>query len=92
MSDVKPELRIVRSGQTDAGLATLELISQARQARAGARTLPDIRRVMEAASVAQDAAQRAARLFNAERRARRPTMRLPFGSRPRPRPVSCWPR
>src|SRR5262245_59806536 len=69
MSDAKPELRVVSSGQTDAGLATLELISQARQALAEARTLPDIRRVMEAASVATDAAQRAARLFNAERRA-----------------------
>jgi hypothetical protein len=69
MTDTKPELRIVESGQTDAGLATLELISQARQALAEARTLPDIRRVIEAASVAKDASQRAARLYNAERRA-----------------------
>ncbi len=67
MSDVKPELRVVKP--SDAGLATLELISQARQSLAEAWTLPDIRRVMEAASVAADAAERAAKLFNAERRA-----------------------
>jgi hypothetical protein len=67
MTERQPELRVVTS--SDAGLATLELISQARQSLAEARTLPDIRRVMEAASVAADAAERAAKLFNAERRA-----------------------
>jgi hypothetical protein len=46
--------------------ATLSLIAQARQSLAEARTLPDIRRVMEVASVAADAGQRAARLAEAQ--------------------------
>jgi hypothetical protein len=45
---------------------TLGLISQARRSLAEARTLPDIRRVMEMASVAVDAAQRAAKLAEAQ--------------------------
>ena len=47
------------------GRSTLALISDARQALAEARTLPDIRRVMEAASVAADAGRRAAKLAEA---------------------------
>lgn len=45
--------------------STLALISDARHALAEARTLPDIRRVMEAASVAADAGRRAAKLAKA---------------------------
>jgi hypothetical protein len=48
------------------GRSTLALISDARQALAEARTLPDIRRVMEAASVAADAGRRAAKLAEAQ--------------------------
>lgn len=44
---------------------TLALVSSARAALAEARTLPDIRRVMEAATVAADAQRRAARLAEA---------------------------
>ncbi|TMC08254.1 MAG: hypothetical protein E6J41_13880, partial [Chloroflexi bacterium] len=69
MSDAKPELRLVGPGQADAGLATLELISQARTYLAEAKTVPDLRRLMAEASVVESAAKRAARLFNAERRA-----------------------
>jgi hypothetical protein len=53
--------------QTDAGLATLSLIADARRSLAEARTLPDVRPVMEAASVAVDAAQRATRLAEGQR-------------------------
>jgi hypothetical protein len=41
------------------GRTTLALISDARRALAEAATLPDIRKVMEAASVAADAGRRA---------------------------------
>ena len=44
------------------GRTTLALISDARRALAEAATLPDIRRVMETASVAADAGRRAAKL------------------------------
>jgi hypothetical protein len=44
---------------------TLALISDARRALAEAATLPDIRKVMEAASVAADAGRRAAKLARA---------------------------
>ena len=47
------------------GRTTLALISDARRALAEAATLPDIRRVMEAASVAADAGRRAAKLARA---------------------------
>lgn len=67
MNHLLPEMAGAATG--DAGLATLELISQARENLTAARSLPDIRRVMEMASLAVDAAERAARLFNAERRA-----------------------
>ncbi len=46
--------------------ATLSLISRARRSLAEARSLPDIHRVIEAASVLADAAQRAARLAEAQ--------------------------
>jgi hypothetical protein len=49
--------------------ATLALIAAARRSLAEARTLPDIRRVMEAASVAEDAGRRAAKLAEAQRMA-----------------------
>jgi hypothetical protein len=45
--------------------STLALISAARRALAEAATLPDIRRVMEAAAVAADAGRRAAKLAKA---------------------------
>lgn len=61
------ELRVLGgSGDADTG-ATLALISQARRNLAEAQTLPDIRRVMETASLAADAAERAARLAEAQR-------------------------
>jgi hypothetical protein len=44
---------------------TLALISDARAALAEARTLPDIRKVMEAAAIAADAGRRAAKLAKA---------------------------
>lgn len=47
-------------------LSTIQLISNARRALAEAKTLPDFRRVMEAATVAADAAGRAAKLLEAE--------------------------
>ena len=47
--------------------ATLTLISAARSSLAEARTLADIRRVMEAASVAENAARRLAKLADAQR-------------------------
>ena len=47
-------------------LTTLQLVSNARRALAEARTLPDFRYVMEAATVATDAAKRAARLMEAQ--------------------------
>ncbi len=69
MSEQKPDLRLVqRAGEEDIR-ATLDLISRARHSLAEARGLPDIRMVMEAASVAKDAAQRAAKLAEAKRRA-----------------------
>ncbi len=46
--------------------ATLSLISSARRSLAEARSLPDIRRVIEAASVLANAAQRAAKLAEAQ--------------------------
>jgi hypothetical protein len=48
---------------------TLALISEARRALTEARTLPDIRRVMEAAQVAADAGRRAAKLAEAQQMA-----------------------
>jgi hypothetical protein len=47
------------------GPTTLALISDARPALAAALTLPDIRKVMEAASVAANAGRRAAKLAEA---------------------------
>ncbi len=47
-------------------LSTVQLISNARRALAEARTLPDFRHVMEAATVAADAAKRAAKLMEAQ--------------------------
>lgn len=47
-------------------LSTTQLISNARRALAEARTLPDFRKVMEAASVAADAGKRAAKLMEAQ--------------------------
>lgn len=47
-------------------LTTVQLISNARRALAEARTLPDFRRVEQAAKVAADAAKRAAKLMEAE--------------------------
>jgi hypothetical protein len=67
MSDARPELRLVRAGGAGETRATLDLISTARRSLAEARDLPDYRRVMEMAAVAKDAAQRAARLAEAER-------------------------
>src|SRR5262249_47806855 len=49
--------------------ATMALIAAARSRLAEAQTLPDIRRVIEAAGVAVDAAQRAAKLAQAQRMA-----------------------
>lgn len=49
--------------------ATVQLIEAAHRSLVEAQTLPDIRRVMEAASVAADAAQRAAKLAQAHRMA-----------------------
>lgn len=45
---------------------TLQLVSDARRALVEARTLPDFRKVMEAAAVAADAAKRAAKLMEAQ--------------------------
>jgi hypothetical protein len=67
MSDCTLQLRVV-SGVELPVLQTLELIESARQSLVAARSLPDIRRVMEMASVAKDAAKRAAKLAEAERR------------------------
>ena len=61
-----PELRIVGPPNERQIAATLELISRAREYLIEARTLPDIRRVIEAATVAADAAQRAAKVFEAQ--------------------------
>lgn len=47
-------------------LTTVQLISNARRALAEAKTLPDFRKVMEVATVAADAAGRAARLMQAQ--------------------------
>src|SRR5215472_8733690 len=64
--EVGPRHPVNGAGDRDAGgRSTLALISDARQALAEARTLPDIRRVMEAASVAADAGRRAAKLAEA---------------------------
>ena len=68
MSEARPELRLVPPGTADAGVsATVELIEAARRCLIDARPLPDIRRAMEMASVAKDAAQRAAKLAEAQR-------------------------
>jgi hypothetical protein len=66
MSTELPVVRVPDDADTN---ATLSLISQARRSLAEARTLPDIRRVMEAASVAADAAARAAKLAEAQQAA-----------------------
>src|SRR5215472_3209828 len=64
--EVGPRHPVNGAGDRDAGgRTTLALISDARHALAEARTLPDIRRVMEAASVAADAGRRAAKLAEA---------------------------
>lgn len=56
------------SAEPDADVkTTAALIATARRSLAEARTLPDIRRVMEAASVAEDAGRRAAKLAEAQR-------------------------
>jgi len=57
----QPPARRVDRPETG-GRSTLALISDARHALAEARTLPDIRKVMEAAAVASDAGRRAATL------------------------------
>ena len=54
------------SDDTEVG-ATLALIASARSGLAEARALPDVQRVIEAAGVAVDAAQRAAKLARAQR-------------------------
>jgi hypothetical protein len=54
------------AGPAPGARTTLALISDARHALAEARTLPDIRRVTEAASVAADAGRRAAKLAEAQ--------------------------
>jgi hypothetical protein len=59
------QLRVLDDPDGDIG-ATLGLIARARRSLAEARTLPDIRRVMEIASVTVDAAQRGARLAKAQ--------------------------
>jgi len=59
------DLHVLGSPDEEIG-ATLRLISQARRSLAEARALPDIRRVIEVASVAVDAAQRVARLAQAQ--------------------------
>ena len=47
-------------------ITTLQLVSNARRALAEARALPDFQRVMEAATVAADAAHRVAKLMEAQ--------------------------
>ncbi len=70
MSDGKPELRLVPVDGPESGVATsLNLISAARRSLVEAQALPDIRRVIEMAGVIKDAAQRAAKLAEAEQRA-----------------------
>jgi hypothetical protein len=58
------DLRVLGVGDEDTG-ATLRLISQARRSLAEARTMPGFQWVMEVASVAEDAAHRAAKLAKA---------------------------
>jgi hypothetical protein len=67
--DATPALVLLdgRQRKADAGAATLSLIAEARRHLVEAQTLPDVRRVMEAASVAVDAAQRAAKLAEGQR-------------------------
>jgi hypothetical protein len=65
VSSPTPVALVVSHPDEHEARATLDLISQARRSLNEARTLPDIRRVMEAASVAADAAQRAAKLAEA---------------------------
>src|SRR5690242_3596468 len=48
-------------------ISTLALISHARRSLVEARSLPDVHRVIEAATVLVDAAQRAAKLAEAQR-------------------------
>jgi hypothetical protein len=69
VNDSTAELSVVGATADDEVLATLDLIATARRSLAEAQTLPDIRRVIEAATVAADAGKRAARLAEAERRA-----------------------
>jgi hypothetical protein len=70
VSERKPELRLVSAEAADVGPnATVELIEAARRSLIEARTLPDIRSVMEMAAVAEDAARRVAKLAEAQRRA-----------------------
>lgn len=66
MNEHGPALRIVSPPGEQAPTPTLELISRARQSLVEARTLPDIRRVIESATVAADAAQRAAKVAEAQ--------------------------
>ncbi|HEY7202086.1 MAG TPA: hypothetical protein VIC57_17835 [Candidatus Dormibacteraeota bacterium] len=67
MTDSTPGLRVVPIASEAAATATVDLIAAARRALAEARSLPDIRSVMEMASVAADAGRRAAKLAEAER-------------------------
>src|SRR5215471_10705712 len=67
MSENVPDLRVVPSAGEVETRATVELITRARQSLAEARTLADVRSVMELASLAADAAQRIARLAEARR-------------------------
>jgi hypothetical protein len=60
------ELRLA-TGTTPSPAATVDLITAARRSLAEARTLPDIRSVMEMASAAAEAGRRAARLAEAHR-------------------------
>ncbi len=67
MSESKPELRLVESSVDETGIvATLDLISRARESLVEAREMRDYRRIIEVTAVAQDAAKRAAKLAEAQ--------------------------
>jgi hypothetical protein len=68
VSERKPELRLVPADASTGGPgATVELIEAARRYLIYARSVPDLRSVMEMAAVAKDAARRAAKLAEARR-------------------------
>lgn len=70
MGDLAGDRRIALRPDGDADVrATLGLIAAARSELAEARSLPDIVRLIETASVAREAAQRAAKLAQAQRMA-----------------------